>query len=898
MFEVLIGLAVLAFPVVAIVALVIAVGARDQARALERRLIALERERAQAPAATAVAAPPATADVPQPPQPRTEIATPPVPPVSVAPPPAPAPPPAAAAPPPRPAPAPARAEPKVTFEEQFGTRWVVWAGGVALALGGFFLVRYSIEQDLIGPHVRIALAALLAAALIVAGEWTRRKERHSGVTSLPIASIPSILTAAGTAVAYATVYASYALYGFVDAPLAFVLLGMVALATLAAALLHGPALAGLGLVGAEVTPILVASDHPNYWALYVFLVVVTAASFALARARLWRWLAVTAVVFGVLWMFAGIHDARVPSLAPHAFHALAGFTLAAALIVAGLLFGPPAQAERIDAVSSSALAAYVFAAMALVLAWQHDPSTLGVFAILVFATIAIAWRTDAAAGAVPAVALFAVLVLVAWSVQPVTEHLIVPGGPTAGVIPEPAPAYTGAHLVLGALFALLFGGAGFLAQGRAQRALIPVLWASAGAATPVAILIATYYRVAGWERSLPFAGLALLLAGLFAVATETLGRRAPRPGAAAAQAVFASAAIAALALALTFALEKGWLTVALALMVPGIAWVAAQRPLPMLRALAAVIVALVMAHVAWEPRIVGADVGTTPIFNWLLYGYGVPALAFWTGGHLLRARADDAPARMVDAAAILFTMLLAFLEIRHYMTGGDIYARESGLAELALQVSVGLALAIGLERLRGRTRSIVHNVGAIVIASLALAGIVFGLLVAENPILTGEPVGGRLFNLILLGYGLPAVLAIALALIARTTRPMGYRAIAAATSVVLALAFLTLEVTRAYHGSVLTAGARTAAEQYTYSAVWLGFGVVLLLVGIALASKPARLASAAVVLLTVAKVFLIDMADLTGAWRALSFIGLGLVLVGIGYLYQRLLFPRRTPAAT
>jgi uncharacterized membrane protein len=145
---------------------------------------------------------------------------------------------------------------------------------------------------------------------------------------------------------------------------------------------------------------------------------------------------------------------------------------------------------------------------------------------------------------------------------------------------------------------------------------------------------------------------------------------------------------------------------------------------------------------------------------------------------------------------------------------------------------------------------------------------------------------------------LPAVLAIALALIARTTRPMGYRAIAAATSVVLALAFLTLEVTRAYHGSALTAGARTAAEQYTYSAVWLGFGVVLLLVGIALASKPARLASAAVVLLTVAKVFLVDMADLTGAWRALSFIGLGLVLVGIGYLYQRLLFPRRTPAAT
>jgi uncharacterized membrane protein len=52
-----------------------------------------------------------------------------------------------------------------------------------------------------------------------------------------------------------------------------------------------------------------------------------------------------------------------------------------------------------------------------------------------------------------------------------------------------------------------------------------------------------------------------------------------------------------------------------------------------------------------------------------------------------------------------------------------------------------------------------------------------------------------------------------------------------------------------------------------------------------------------VVILTVAKAFLIDMAALAGIWRALSFIGLGLVLVGIGYLYQRLLFPPRSVAA-
>src|SRR6201999_3608172 len=118
---------------------------------------------------------------------------------------------------------------------------------------------------------------------------------------------------------------------------------------------------------------------------------------------------------------------------------------------------------------------------------------------------------------------------------------------------------------------------------------------------PIAILIALYYRVAGFERSIPFAGLALLLAALYGFAVETLGKREPRPGSAAAEAIFATGSVAALALALTFALEKGWLTIALALMVPGTAWIAEKRPLPWLRWLCGVLVALVMARIAWEP---------------------------------------------------------------------------------------------------------------------------------------------------------------------------------------------------------------------------------------------------------------------------------------------------------
>jgi len=346
------------------------------------------------------------------------------------------------------------------------------------------------------------------------------------------------------------------------------------------------------------------------------------------------------------------------------------------------------------------------------------------------------------------------------------------------------------------------------------------------------------------------------------------------------------------------ALEKGWLTVALALMVPGIAWVAEQRPLPQLRTLAAVIVALVLARIAWNPRIVGRDVGTTPIFNWLLYGYGIPAASFWLGGYLLRRRADDGPSRTVDAAAILFTVLLVVLEIRHLINNGDILRQSAGLAEVSLQVAVGLAMTIGLERLRERTHSIVHDIGALVIAGLTLAAIVFGLAGAGNPMATGEPVGGPFVNLILLGYGLTAVLTAALALLTRGSRPRGYSQIAAVIAVSLALAYLSLEVRTLYHGPVLTLGPTTSAEQYTYSAVWLAFGVALLAAGIFLQSQAVRLASAAVVMLTVLKVFLLDMRDLTGIYQALSFLGLGAVLMGIGWFYQRLLFPRRMPAAT
>jgi len=104
--------------------------------------------------------------------------------------------------------------------------------------------------------------------------------------------------------------------------------------------------------------------------------------------------------------------------------------------------------------------------------------------------------------------------------------------------------------------------------------------------------------------------------------------------------------------------------------------------------------------------------------------------------------------------------------------------------------------------------------------------------------------------------------------------------------------WITLTIRQIAHGAMLDTGDITDAEQYGYSAAWTLYGLALLGLGTWKRSQVLRYASAVVVLITVCKVFLIDASNLTGLYRVASFLGLGLSLIGIGYLYQRLLFKR------
>lgn len=112
----------------------------------------------------------------------------------------------------------------------------------------------------------------------------------------------------------------------------------------------------------------------------------------------------------------------------------------------------------------------------------------------------------------------------------------------------------------------------------------------------------------------------------------------------------------------------------------------------------------------------------------------------------------------------------------------------------------------------------------------------------------------------------------------------------ALVAALLAFAYATLSVRRLFKGEFI--GLWSGMEQvetYSYSALWLVMGVALLVGGVWLRSQVLRIASAALIAIAVLKVFLFDMSELEGVLRALSFIGLGAVLIGIGLFYQRLL---------
>lgn len=806
------------------------------------------------------------------------------------------------------------ARPK-SLEELLGTQWAVWVGGAAVSLGTLLLVRHSIEQGWFGPEARLAMGAVLALALIAAGEWLRRRERLAPIEGMPTAHIPSMLTATGTIAAFGTAYAAHGVYGFIGPAVTFVLLGAIAIATMLLAALHGPALAGLGLAGSIAVPLLVVSDRPAPYPVVVYLLVVAAAAYTLARVRAWLWLAVAAVAGVLLWTGAFLLEhagaAHASWLTASYIHLGLQGAIAAAILAIEPHLGTADEEARIDLVATGVLGAIAVATVGVLAARDVGIAPYAVFALVVAAVmIATGLASLPAVAGAPLAGAIAVAALVLWpkaALPPPARDTGMPMPPPPSIyeaLPRPEDVTT--FLVFGSIATLVIACAAGL-RLLAGRRVGPGIAGSLAAATlpPLLGLVVAYARAVRFETSYGVALAAALLALGFTLAAERFlaaERGEPAPAVRLGTGALASAAIAALSLALIALLERGFLTVALALTALGTAFVATRRDIPALRYVVAAIGIAVLARLAWDPLIMSTGPGSTVVFNWLLFGYGVPAVAFWAAGRLLAAKGDVTTAQVCQSLAILLAALLGLFEIRHAFHGDKMLVATPTHAEVGLIMVAGLGFAATLIRLDALAANSVYRVASMVLACLAAIAGLASLAVVANPLLVADRVQGpAIASSLAIGYAAPALAALVLKEVASGRRPAWFVRASGFLALLLVFGYVTLEVRHVFQGpSIALWRATGEPEKWAYSAAWLALGSAFLGWGVVRGSKEARLASLIVVVMAVLKVFLIDLADLKGIWRPLSLIGLGLVLLAIALVYQRLIFahPRTRPGTS
>jgi uncharacterized membrane protein len=77
------------------------------------------------------------------------------------------------------------------------------------------------------------------------------------------------------------------------------------------------------------------------------------------------------------------------------------------------------------------------------------------------------------------------------------------------------------------------------------------------------------------------------------------------------------------------------------------------------------------------------------------------------------------------------------------------------------------------------------------------------------------------------------------------------------------------------------------ARDFTYSALWMAYGAMLMVVGFVRRSAFVRWQSLLLIAATIIKVFVYDVSQLDRGYRIVSFIVLGALLLAISFVYQR-----------
>jgi len=173
---------------------------------------------------------------------------------------------------------------------------MVQIGVVVLFFGVGFLVKYAVDQGWFPLELRLISAALLGVVLATVGWRVRTQRRTYGLA----------LIGGGIGIVYLTTFGAYYFYGLLPALLAFTIFVLLALTYAVMALVNdAPILAFLAIVGAFLAPWLTADESGSYVVLFSYYAVVNLGVLALAWAKRWSGLNLVSFLFtlaaGVTW---------------------------------------------------------------------------------------------------------------------------------------------------------------------------------------------------------------------------------------------------------------------------------------------------------------------------------------------------------------------------------------------------------------------------------------------------------------------------------------------------------------------------------------------------------------------------------------------------------------------
>jgi uncharacterized membrane protein len=161
-------------------------------------------------------------------------------------------------------------------------------GIVILFFGAVFLAKYAADHSMFPIELRFIGIACGALALLIVG-WRLREKR---------AAYAEVLQGGGIAGLYLTVYSAASLYHLLPLTLAFGLMVFIALAAAILAVAQNAlSLAVIGTAGGFLAPILVSTGSGNHVALFTYYAILNIGIFAVAWFRTWRVLNVLGFLF-------------------------------------------------------------------------------------------------------------------------------------------------------------------------------------------------------------------------------------------------------------------------------------------------------------------------------------------------------------------------------------------------------------------------------------------------------------------------------------------------------------------------------------------------------------------------------------------------------------------------